>query len=207
MCFCNIEKPDRDVEFMVPNRPRRQASQLSPSSQLSTGHKLSTLPPKLEPLGAFQSNPRPRTAELRSSVSQDRLVLVETITPRSSGPTFRRRPCSFDERHLSKDSQREIRPLSIAESKGQLGPRLVPAKSPRQSNGTVAVITTQQSGSEVRMLIRSENISSASHRSPRESATSVQSVSHACKREKLVEVDEENSKWRREYERRDGLRR
>lgn len=193
---------------MVPNRPRRQASQrLSPSSQFSTGHRLSTLPPRLEPLGAFQSNSRPRTAELRSSVSPDRFVLVETITPRSSGPTSRQRPRSFDERPLSKDSQREIRPLSIAESDGRLGPRILPAKSPRQSNGTVAVVTTQQSGSEVRMLIRSEDSSSASYRSPRQSATSVQSVSHASKREKLVEVDEENSKWRREYEHRDNVRR
>ena len=192
---------------MVPNRPRRQASQrLSPSSRLSTGHELSTLPPRLEPLSALQSNPQPRTTELRSSVSQDRLVLVETITPRSSGPTFRQRPGSFNERPLSIDSQREIRPLSIAESNGQLRPRLIPARSPRQSNGTVAVITTQQSGSEVRMLIRSENNSSASYRSPRQSATSVQSVTHASKREKLVEVDGENSKWRREYERRDGVR-
>lgn len=205
MCFCNIEKPDRDVEFMLPNRPRRQSLQrLSSSSRLSTGHNIFTLPRRIEPLGAFQTNSRPRTAELRSSVSQDRLVFVETVTPRSSGPTFRQRPRSFDERPLSKDSQREIRPLSIAESNGRLGPRLIPAKSPRQSNGTVAVITTQQSGSEVRILIRSEKQSNATYRNPRQSATSVRSISHASKREKMVEVDEGNSKSRREYERRDG---
>ena len=206
MCFCNIEKPDRDVEFMLPNRPRRQASQrLSSSSQLRTGHNLSTLPRRREPLGAFQTNSRPRTAEFRISVSQERLVLVEIITPRVSGVNFCQQPGSSEKRPLSKDSQREIRPLSIAESNGELGPRLIPAKSPRQSNGTVAVITTQQSGSEVRMLIRSEKQSNANDRSPRQSATSVRSISHASKRERLVEVDEENSKSWREYERRDKI--
>lgn len=206
MCFCNIEKPDRDVDFMLPNRPRRRASlPLSSSSQLSTGHNLSTLPRRIEPLGAFQTNSPPRIVEVRSSISQDRLILVETITPRLSGHTLHQRPGSSDERLLSKDLHRRIRPLSIAESNGQLRPRLIPAKSPRQSNGTIAVITNQQSGSEVRMVNRSEKQSNATYASPRQSATSVRSISHASRREKMVEVDEENSTSRKEYERRDRI--
>lgn len=102
--------------------------------------------PRLEPLGTVQSYSRPRTAELRRSVPQDRFTLVESITPRSSGPTVLQRPRSPGQRTLPKDLQRETRPLSIAESNGQLRPCLVHAESPRQSNGMVAVITPRQSG-------------------------------------------------------------
>lgn len=122
-------------------------------------------------------------------------------------PHFANGLVRLTKRLMSKNLQSDIRPPFMTGSNGQLGARPVPAKNPRQSNGTVAVITTQQLGSEVRMLIRSERQSNATYRSPRQSATSVRSVSHASKREKLVEVDEENSKSRREYERRDGLRR
>lgn len=156
MCFCKVEKSDHDEELVVPNRPRRQASQRrSPSSQLYGRRNLSMLPRGLEPLGADQSYPRRRRIELRRSVSQDRIVLVETITPRSSGPTADQRPCLFGERPLPKALQRETRPLSIAESNGQLESRLIHSRSPRQSNGMVAVITSRQSGSVGRRLIQS----------------------------------------------------
>lgn len=94
MCFFKIEKPDHDEEVALPNR-------LYTSSQPSNGHDLSLLPPRLR-----QPHLRPRALELRRSVSQDRIVLVETIEPRSSGLDFRQS-------------------LYKAESKCQLGPRLV----------------------------------------------------------------------------------
>lgn len=99
MCFCKIEKPDHDEEVVVPNRPRRQAPQrLSHSSRLGSGQNVSSVPARvdtMETLGAVQPYSCPRTVELRRSVSQDRFVLVETITPRSSGHIVRQRPSSF----------------------------------------------------------------------------------------------------------------
>lgn len=142
MCFCKIERLDHEEELEVPIRPRRQASQrLSPSSQFNGGHSLSTLPPRLEPLGAVQLYSRPRQAELRRSVSQDRVVLVEIITPRSSGLAVLQRPCPVGEGPLPKELQTETRPPSIAKLDGQLEPHLIRPKSSPQSNDTVAVIT------------------------------------------------------------------
>lgn len=203
MCFCNIEKLDHDEELVVPNRPR-----LSSSSQIISGHNLYTLPPRLEPFGAVKSYSRPRTVELRRSVSQDRVVVFETVTPPSSGSMVRRRPFSFTEGPLPKDLQREARSLSIAESNSQLGLQIIHAKSPRQLNGMVAAITPRQSSSVVHPLTRSGRQLNASHHSPRQSATTIRSAYHPSQKEKIVETDEESSSSSstREYGRRDKPR-
>ena len=199
MCFCNIKKVNHDEELVVPNRPR-----LSSSSQIITGHNLYTLPPRSELFGAVQLYSRPQTVELRRSVSQDRVVIVETVTPRSSGSRVRRQPFSFTEGTLPKDLQRNARPQSIAESNSQLGLQLIHAKSSRQSNGMVAAITPRQSSSVVRPLIRSGRQLNAIHHSPRQSATTIRSAYHPSQKEKTVDADEESSSSSstREYGRR-----
>ncbi len=207
MCFCKIEKLHYDEELVVPNRPRQQTSRLSPSSQSVTGHNLSSLPPRLEPFGAVQSYSRPRTVELRASVSQERVVVVETITPCPYDSMFRQRPYSFAQGPLSKDLQRGARPLSIADSNSQLGLDLIRAKNPRQSNGMVAVITPRQSGSVVCPLIPSGRQSSASYYSPRQSATRVRPACYPSQRERTADFDEENSASRSSSHRGDEPRR
>ena len=207
MCFCKIEKLYRDEELVLPNRPKQPASRLSSSSQsITTRHNLSSLPSRLEPFGAVQSYPRPRTVELRTSVSQERVVVVETITPCPCDSMFPQRPRSFAQ-GLPKDLQRGARPLSIAESNSQLGLDLIHAKNPRQSNGMVAVITPRQSGSVARSLVPSGRQSSANYYRPRQSATSFQSACCSSQRERRADVDEENSASTRASHRRDEPRR
>lgn len=211
MCFCRIQKPNYDEELVRPNRPRvlakRQALQrLSLSSQLCSEFNLSTLSANFEPLRAIQLYSWPGKAGLRRSVSQDRIILVETITLRSSGTTVRQRPRLFAEGTLPSNLQRETRPLSIAESNGQLESRLVRATSPRQSKGMVAVIGPQQSGSVAHPLIRSGRQSNAIHPSPRQPATSVRSADYPCKIDNRAMEDEENSNSRSRYDRRDEPR-
>ena len=166
MCFCKVEKPNRDEELVIPNRPRQQAShRLSCSSKSTGGRNIAVIPSGLQPRGAVQSFLRPRIVELRRSVSQDRIVLVETITPRQSGPEVRQRPYFLGEGPLPRELRRETQPLSIAKSKHQLGTFLVHAQTLRGPDGLPTVITPEQSGIVVHPLIRSRRLSDVSHRS------------------------------------------
>lgn len=118
MCFCKIERLYHNEEFAIPNRPRQQASQrLSPSSRLGIGHNISVLPPGLQPISAVESYSHPRIVALRRSVSQDRFVLVQTITPRSNVHKVRQRPSWVSERALPKDLRRGIQPSTTAEAR------------------------------------------------------------------------------------------
>lgn len=188
---------------MIPNRPIRQTSQrqsqvipIPPPSH--SGHSLSTHPlprSQLQPIDASHSRPRKEVRELNSS---GRLVVVETITPRSSNPAVHNAP---------------------NRSAGSLGYKNGPG-SPRQSNALITlrlsetvVISPRLSGQNVaqgpplttRPAIRSRRESSASYRSPRQSTASVRSASYRSTREKMAEVDEGGV--RRDYDRRDDLRR
>ena len=165
MCFCKVEKPNRDEELVIPNRPRQQVShRLSCSSESTSGHNIAVVPSRLQPRGAVQSSLRPRIVELRRSVSQDRIVAVETINPRQSGPEVRQRPYLLWEGPLPRELRRETQALSIAKSKHQLGPLLIHAQNLRGPDGLPTVITLEQSGIMIHPLIRGRRLSDVSHR-------------------------------------------
>ena len=167
MCFCNVEKPNRDEGLVIPNRLRRQAShRLSCSSKSTSRHNIAVIPPRLQPRGAVLSSLRPRIVELRRSVSQDQIILVETITPRQSGAEGGQRPLFLGEGPLPRELRREIQPLSIAMSKHQLGTLLIHAQTLPRPDGLPTILTPEQSGIMVHPLIRSRKLSDVSYRSP-----------------------------------------
>lgn len=179
MCLCKCEPIDEEI--VVPNRPRGSG----PVSALShSGHNISSLPSELEAHNKTRprSRSRPRTAEIRRRTSRERPVLVETIIPRSSDST----------------SQRTSRPLSIGGPDNPHQPRRTYSLSPQQSR--ISIITPRQSGSVVRPPVYSRRQSTASCRSPRQSATTIHLASYRSTREKIAEVDDKG--LRTEYDRR-----
>jgi len=180
---------------VIPNRPVLQTSHrqshimpISPPSH--SRQSLSTLPrprSQLHPTNPSQSSPR---KEIRRLNSSGRLVVVETITPRSSYPTVHQH-----EPRLSG---------SLAYRKGAGSPihshTLI---TPRQSEAVV--ISQGVPPVTTRPVTRSRKQSTVSYRSPRESTASIRSASYRSTREKMAEVDEGGV--RRDYDRRDDLRR
>ena len=166
MCFCRVEKPNREEELVIPNRSRRQTlHRLSCSLKSTTGRDIAVIPSRLQLRGAVQSSLRPCIIELRRSVSQDRIVLVETINLRQSGSEVRQRLYLLGEGSLPRELRRETQPLSIARSKNQLGTLLIHAQTLRGPDGLPTVITPMQSGIMLHPLIRSRRLSDVSHRS------------------------------------------
>lgn len=204
MCLCKFEKasPEEDI-IVVPSRPipHRNASTSTPI--VYSGYSLSTLPAaRSRPLSIEQalspSHSQPRSIEARRLSSQDRVVLVGTITPRSTNPTIHQR------------GPRGSGSLSQPPNPRHSGDA-IQSFTPRRSENDM--VLARQSGSHVRLEstvlrppIRSQRQSSSGFRSPRQSE--IGSTSYRSTREKMVEVDEGDGKVvRRLYDRRDDIRR
>ncbi len=213
MCLCKIERSPREGEdvIVVPNRPIPRAA-TSYASSGNPAHSRPSLsvpsPRRSKPLTYEGLQSQPRSLEARTLRSQGRVVLVETITPRTSDPTV----------------------TTITTAAAPLGPTLLRreslrsgsthGRSPRDSGNVIELVTCRQPGDVVlhprhsgnavvlRPPTRSPRHSAASFRGPRQSNASVRSASYRSTREKMVEVDEEDGRvMRRVYDRRDDPRR
>lgn len=185
---------------MIPNRPRRQGSQrLFSFPQLGSGHNLSILPARVEPLGAVQSYSRCRTAELRRRIWQDRVVFAKTITPCLSGPHF-----ANGLHCLGKDScpkmcrNTQVRKPTLAPPHSSQKPS--PIECHRRCHHPLAASQC------IRPLIRSRRQSNANQCGPRQSATSVRDADSPSTRENS-RSRRKNMNSRREYDRRNDPRR
>ena len=204
MCFGSFNRADREEDVIViPNRPvpasQRQSCILPISAPSNSGHNLSTLQSPRSQLLSIEHPSSQSPKEIRELNSSGRLVAVKTITPRSSNPAVHQHEPRRSGGNLS--------------HKGDLGSARHSTTviiTPRHSE--TVVISPRRSGNvaqgsviNTRPPIRSRRQSAISYRSPRQSTTSVRSVSHRSVREKMAEVDEGGV--RRDYDRRDDSRR
>ena len=197
MCLCSFEKRAREEVITLPNRPVLQTT--PPLSISQNRRSLSVLP---SPRSSAQPPRRSIEIEPHRLSPQDRVVFVETISPRSSNPT---------RLHQSKlQGSGSLHGRSPRHSSKKMDPG---ASQP--PGGTIITPGLSFSSNEVQNAVvlrpptrsRSGRRSAASYRSPRQSNASFRSTSHRSTREKMVEVGEEDGRLvRREYERRDDSR-